>query len=297
MLRRGGNRWVWSARFRRTCVIPFVVLFLAAATDSSVSAARTAKTQPDNAMLTRALRTWARFPVRSSPRPLVLLERNVLGPEGGFADDNGKSAFDQGEITAPTSWPVSATSSMGFPVINAAAAFKTLTTPIGDLFATPPRLSTTGVQLGSVRFLTDRGYRVLPAWLFSLSGVVNPAKVLAVRPSAIYYGPLTPDGTSPAQLSVTVGGGGRHIVANFGGAPAGTGPCTASYTLSIKESKHAVAVAVISHPHEVGKSGCLLGGYFRHATAELKAPLGARVVVDAKSDGPAAAMDTCPCPF
>jgi hypothetical protein len=39
------------------------------------------------------------------------------------------------------------------------------------------------------------------------------------------------------------------MVANFVGAPAGTGPCTVSYTISVKESKQAVAVAVISHLH------------------------------------------------
>ena len=294
MLRSGGNRLLRSAWFRRACAIPFVVLSLAYATDSSASAAPAAKTQPDTAMLTRALRTWAKFPVRSSPRPLVLLEGYVLGPEGGFADDNSKTAFIGGEITPPSSWPVSATSTMGFPIVKAAAAFKTLTIPTGNVLGTPPPLSTTGVHLGSGRFLTDRGYRVLPAWIFKLSGVANPAKVLAVRPSAIYYAPSTPEGTSPAELFVIVGGAGRHIVANFVGAPAGTGPCTASYTLSIKESKQAVAVAVIAHSHGNGNKGCLLVGYLRHTAAELTAPLGARVVVDAKSEGPAAATRTSP---
>jgi hypothetical protein len=217
----------------------------------------------------------------------VFLEGYVLDPEFGFPDDNSKIAYGNGEITAPASWPASPTSSMGFPIIGASSAFKMLTTP-NSVLGSPPPLSTTHVALGSGLFLTDRGWRLLPAWLFSLSGVQNPAKVLAVAPKDIYLAPVTQSGVSPAQLSVTVGPGGRRIVANFVGAAAGTGPCTASYTLAIKESRQAVAVAVISHPYR-GLQACSAVGYSRHATAELNTPLGARVVVDAKSDGAASA--------
>jgi hypothetical protein len=95
---------------------------------------------------------------------------------------------------------------------------------------------------------------------------------------------------------VTESEGGRRIEANLVGAPAGTGPCTASYTLSVKESKEAVAVAVISHSHggslTKGSVACSLVGYLRHATAELAVPLGARVVVDARTIGAAAVTTT-----
>ena len=265
------------------------LLLMAGALVSSASAASAVKPQPDIARLTRALHAWVTFPVRSSPRPLVVLEGSVLGPEGGFADGNAKAAFIKGDIMAPTRWPVSAPSSLGFPLTTPAAAFKELTIPTGTGLGAVPPLTTTSVELGSGQVLTDRGYRVLPTWDFTLAGVVNPAKVLAVDPSAIYYVPATPEGTSPAQLSATVSGAGRHIVANFGGAPSGTGPCTASYTLMVKESTQAVAVAVVAHTHGSGTENCLLVGYLRHADAELKAPLGARVVVDATSDGPVAA--------
>ena len=238
-------------------------------------------------MLDGATRAWAGFPVGSSPRPLILLEGYVLNPEFGFPDDNSKIAYGNGEITPPSSWPASPTSSMGFPIIGAPAAFKTLTTS-NSVVGSPPPLSITGVELGSGLFLTDRGWRVLPAWLFSLSGIQNPAKVFAVGPSAIYSAPVSRGGVSPAQMSVAVGAGGRQMVVNFVGAAAGTGPCTASYTLSLKESKQAVAVAVISHAHggPLGKDvACSLVGCGRHVTAELDAPLGGRVVVDASSDG------------
>ena len=250
--------------------------------------------QTDRAALDRALGAWAGFPVRSSPRPIVLLEGSVLGPELGFPDDNSKIAFGNGEITAPTSWPVTPKSAMSLPIVEAPGAFKVLTTPSSDILGAPPPLTTTSVQLGSGLFLTDRGWRELPAWLFSFSGIRNPAKVLAVRPSDIFSAPGARDGHSPAQLSVTVTHGGRHIVANFAGAPAGTGLCTASYTLSLRESREAVAVAVLTHPHGSVDVGCTAAGYLRHASAELRAPLGARVVVDAKSAGAAAATGSPP---
>ena len=112
------------------------------------------------------------------------------------------------------------------------------------------------------------------------------------RPVRHLSAPVTRDGESLAQLSVIVGTGGRHIVANIVGSPAGTGPCTASYTLSISESKQAVAIAVVPHPHGGSQNGglvaCSAVGYPRHVSAELSAPLGTRVVVDAKTGGAAA---------
>ncbi len=243
-------------------------------------------------MPARALHAWSGFPVASSPRPLVLLQGYVLNPEEGFPDSNSKIAFGNGAITAPAGWPTAPTSSIGFPIIGAPAAFKTLTTS-NSVLGSPPPLSTTSVTLGSGVFLTDRGWRVLPAWLFSLSGVRNPAKVLAVGPPDIYLAKVTQDGESPTQLSVTVGPGGRRIVANIVGSPSGTGPCTSGYTLSVRESRQAVAIAVIAHPHRgplnEGNVACSLVGYPRHVPALLKAPLGARVVVDATSEGAASA--------
>lgn len=134
------------------------------------------------ARLDRALHAWAGFPARSSPRPLILLEGEVLNPGNGFPDETSKEAFGNGQITVPAGgWPESPNRSMGFPIIGAAAAFKTLTTPGSNALGSPPPLGTTAVQLGSGLFLTDRGWRTLPAWLFSLTGVQNPAEVLAGR--------------------------------------------------------------------------------------------------------------------
>lgn len=208
----------------------------------------------------------------------------MVSPEGGFRDDATKEAFENGEITAPASWPVAPGSSMGMPIIGAGAAFTRLTTPTTNVLGSPPPLETIGVRLGSGLFLTDRGWRELPAWLYSLSGVENPATVLAVAPSIIYSAPIATGGITRAQIGATIGDG-RTLVANFVGAPSGTGPCTASYSLSVKESPQAVAVAVIGHMHQEGAVACDAVGYPRHATAKLKALLGGRVVVDANTNG------------
>ncbi len=169
-----------------------VVTATTGVTTASASGAANARSQSNGAKLDRALRAWAGFPVRSSPRRLVLLQGYVLNPDNGFPDDNSKEAFLDGDITAPASWPVSPASSMGFPIVGAAAAFKPLTTPTSSSTGSePPPLGTTAVQLGSGLFLTDRGWRVLPAWLYSLSRAQNPAKVLAVAPSDIYAALIT----------------------------------------------------------------------------------------------------------
>lgn len=292
-LQRSGYVWTTGLRFMSAASFLLILSFFQLACPSASAAPAE---QQGDAVLNRALHAWAGFPVQRSPRPLVLLHGDVLGPDDGFPTTAAKDAYGNGEINAPASWPATPASSMGYPIVGASGAFKKLTTsrtsshPIG----TPPPLSTTGVQLGTGQFLTDRGYRTLPAWIFSFSGVDNPAKVLAVGPSAIYSAAVTRGGTSPAQMSATVDAGGRHLVANFAGAPAGTGPCTASYTLAIRESKQAVAVELISHTHGSPYASCFKIAYLRHATAELTAPLGARVVVDASSDGAMSVTDASP---
>jgi hypothetical protein len=284
-----------SGRLRHSCVVRTVrprafatVLLILVFTLAGlvISPASGAKSEGLGSRIDRALRAWSAFPVRASPRPLVLLEGYVLNPDGGFPNDNSKIAFGNGAITAPARWPSSATSDVGFPIIGAAAAFKTLTTP-SSVLGSPPPLTVTDVALGSGWFLTDRGPQLLPAWLFSLSGVQSPAKVLAVGPSRIYADPTFRSGNAPAQLAVTVGSGDRRLVVSFPGAPGGNGPCTERYTSDIKESKQALAIAIISHVNASGPQACALPAYTRHLTIKLAAPLGSRVVVDANSDGAA----------
>lgn len=144
------------------------------------------------------------------------------------------------------------------------------------------RLTVATVRLGTGVFQTDRGFRRLPAWLFRFRDVQDAAAVLAVAPASIFTPPARPADRSPAVRDARQGPGRRSLNVEFIGAPAGTAPCTADYTLELAESRTAVAVAVREHFHG-GNVACPAVGYPRHVRAVLSAPLGARVLVDAAS--------------
>jgi hypothetical protein len=240
------------------------------------------------AQLRRALTTWARFPVDAPKRPLVLIGNdNVDDPASGFTGpSNGydKLAYDEGDIDPPPTFPSGPPSADGYPLVNASQAFNLLTATPSKGPPTPVRLQVTTVTFGAATFQTDRGPRRLPAWLFLLEGVTDPAAVLAVARSAIFSPRV--HGRVPFATN-TVGGAtssrnGRTLTVEFGGEPAGTGPCTGSYTLNVAESRTAVAVAVRGVIHDPDAM-CALPGHTRTATVILTGPVGNRVVVDAAS--------------
>ena len=74
----------------------------------------------------------------------------------------------------------------------------------------------------------------------------------------------------------------RTLTVQFYGAPSGTGPCSASYTLDRAFSSTAVAVAVRKHKRD-GTALCTAVGYPRRVTMVLPALLGGRVLVDGAS--------------
>jgi hypothetical protein len=245
--------------------------------------------------LRHALASWERFPVRATPRPLVLIDGdNVNAPATGFADDADKEAFLEGAFVAPATLPAGPSSAGGIPVISAADALDILRHPPGSGPPATTQLVITNVAFGTGLFQTDRGIRHLPAWTFEFQGVSDPAQVLAVAPGRLFSAqPVAGRGqmVGPAVL----GANGRTLTVDFPGAPAGHGPCDASYRISVAESRAAVAVAVHTVPvvHTVpahgGSSGavtCAEPAYDRHLATELSAPLGHRVVVDAVSAMP-----------
>jgi hypothetical protein len=246
--------------------------------------------------LSQALAGWASFPVNATPRPLVLVGPSIDDPAGGFTTGDLKLAYIQGAITSPASTPSGPSTSQGFHLITAADAFHKLTTPVGQVkppVSVPP-LVTTAVRLGSATFQTDRGTRQLPAWTFSFDKVAKPAAVLAVIPRST----LSPKAVSTASSGIPFIQGaelnhdGAILTVNFVGAQAGTGPCTADYSLQVDESATAVAVQVDTHPHGEG-ANCTAVGYDRQATTTLRAPVGPRIVADATS-GQAVAVTTSP---
>jgi hypothetical protein len=216
----------------------------------------------------------------------VLLDNDdINAPASGFADDADKIAYLDGAIATPPVLPSGPASVAGFALTSAETAFALLKETPGSGPAPTVQLQVVAVQLGTGFFQTDRGVRPQPAWLFALRGVQDPAEVLAVSPAAFF----TPHGAGNRPQVVgpaTLASNGRTLTVSFPGAPAGTGPCDASYTMDIAESRTAVAVVVHALPHRDRASGavaCALPAYGRQLTTVLSRPLGQRVVVDAAS--------------
>ena len=256
----------------------------------------TAASQAQQAsQLAWALREWSGFPVSASPRPLVLAAvagspSRIADPMTGFRDSADKLAYLDRAIDVPAALPGGPAAAAGYPLISARQGLRLL---MSGAVQGPPatvRLKITGVRLGTHAFDTDRGAQRLPAWLFSFASVQSPAAVLAVSPARLYTPPGHQPETPPVVDGAKLGADGRTLTVDFTGLAAGTGPCTAGYSLRFAQSRTAVAVSVVEHDHP-GSDSCSSVGYVRHATAVLPAPLAARVLVDAAS-GTAIPEDT-----
>jgi hypothetical protein len=237
---------------------------------------------PGAGHLRQVLRDWSAFPASATPRPLVLTGAPVADPASGFPSGTAKLAYLDGAFNLPSSLPVGPATAAGFPLITAREATGVLKSVAAKGPPLTSRLAVTGVRLGTAVFDTDRGPRQLPAWLFGLAGVRDPAGVLAVAPSRIFAPPRRPANPRPFVGGALLGRDGRTLTVEFTGAGSGTGPCTASYSLDQAASRTAVAVAVREHAHG-GKVACAAVGYPRRVTMVLPAPLGGRVLIDAAS--------------
>jgi hypothetical protein len=226
----------------------------------------------------------------------VLVGSLVLGPSK-FLDGQAKLDFMNGAFDGPALLPAGPATADGYPVISAAAAIALLRSQSHGAPPSPSatHLTITDARFGAQKFLTDRGDRTLPAWLFTFARVDGSVAVLAVSPQSAWL----PSGLAAGDFGASFVNGARMasdhrtLTAGFTGAPAGTGPCTASYALSLTESPTAVVVTVTESSHNPSaQTVCTLVGYIRTATAVLTAPLGARVVVDAVSGQPIAVVGT-----
>lgn len=277
----GGNPA--GVRGRRVAVM--LAAGVAAALLAGCGSARVGASQPQpgpGQQLLRALRAWSGFPVRASPRPLVIIGQRVADPLHGFPAGADKLAYLERAIRAPATWPSGVPAAAGFPLISAREAFGVFMSTAGKGPPAAARLTVTTVRLGSALFQTDRGSRWLPAWLFGFAGIQGSAAVLAVGPARIFSPAGLPASGSPVVSGARLGPDGRTLTVEFTGAPSGTGPCTAGYGLRFAISRSAIAVAVREHAHG-GDVACSSVGYPRRVTEVLPVPLGARVVVDAAS--------------
>jgi hypothetical protein len=215
----------------------------------------------------------------------VLVGSPVLDPPT-FPDGQAKLDYMSGALSPPARFPTGPDTSGGYPVISADAALALLRSQFQMSSSGTPaatQLRITDVRIGTGMFLTDRGDKALPAWLFSMAGVDGPASVLAISPEA-QWSPRQAIGSRGSFVNgVMIGSDQRTVTAGFTGAAAGNGPDTASYTLTLTESTTAVVVALTEQLHKSSTTACDLIGYQRSATAVLSRPLGARVVIDAVS--------------
>ncbi len=76
-----------------------------------------------------------------------------------------------------------------------------------------------------------------------------------------------------------VGSDQRTLTVSFIGAQSENGGCGVRYEVKLTESPTAVMATRISHPND-STAVCTLMGFVRSASAVVKAPLGARVLVD-----------------
>jgi len=233
-----------------------------------------------------ALQAWAAFPITASPRPLVFpggFGTSPDGPRGVYGDENAKLALLGGAFDPPVHLPAGPAIADGFPIISADKAFDLLHPHPGTIAGI--RLTMTDARLGNATFGSDRGERTLPAWIFSFTHVDGPIPVLAVGPAAQWYpSALVGHAGQPYSAGAVVGPDHRTLTVSFVGGQSGTGPCGVSYEVKLTESRTAVMVTRITYRSNSYTNdpavACPLIGFLRTASAVLKTPLGARVLVD-----------------
>jgi hypothetical protein len=230
--------------------------------------------------LPAAIQPWVGFPVDASPRPIVLVDAPVNGPRSFYGSEKTKLAFESGAFDRPPRLPTGPATASGYPIINPDKAFDLLKAQSSSPAAGGFRLTVRDVRLGTSPFLTDRGLKTMPVWLFSMAEVDGPVGVLAVAPEAVWFPPGLGSGQSH-DVGVRVGADNRTLIVNFAGAESENGPCGVRYSIRLAEYPPAVLVTVVSDPNPMDTTTyCTLVAYPRHASAVLRQPLGARVLVD-----------------
>ncbi|GAA1367691.1 hypothetical protein [Catellatospora chokoriensis] len=240
------------------------------------------------------LARFADFPVERTPRPIVLLSGRVK--EYGYTSDEAKIAMSQGRLTLRAALPdgpatVRATLADGafdLPAISARQAYDLLVAlgdPASVPTATPPPLLVTKVEFGEAEFVTDRGPRMLPAWLFTTPGSVQPLAVAAPDDTAFW--PV--DHADGVMSSAGLAADGVTLTVRL---PTSPEPCAGQpvheYAAEAVESAKAVAVRLrivaTSPAASPGGSGdCIQDAMLRTAeyTVRLARPLGNRVLLTA----------------
>jgi hypothetical protein len=229
-----------------------------------------------NVQLQHSLLVWSAFPAGQKARPVVLSGSRVLTPVDGFPDKADRSEFSDGAVQAPASYPAAPATDDGYRLISSQDAVALM----DSADATGPRLRITKITFGTSTFQTDRGPRVLPAWLIWFAGVRHPAIVDATR----IFNPagVTSSGT-PDIVSASLAPDKRTLTVTYS---ASAHPCEA-YKLTVEESRTAVAMAPVAMHANAPFCSAI-----RHSVIKLSAPLDGRVVIDGSTDQPVTVLNT-----
>ncbi|MGH3298593.1 MAG: hypothetical protein ACRDP7_43065, partial [Trebonia sp.] len=228
---------------------------------------------PQEAQARRGLDAWAAFPADREPRPLVLLDTiPAVRPSGLLPDKQTEMALLHGVVDAVPGFPAPVLEALrGRPGAYAGP----------EQYAGPPLLLTDAV-LGSFRYETDRGPRVLPTWEVHAQGVFQPFQVL--DPAAISRGQVwEPPGRkriTGLRPTVTLAADGRTLTMSYSGS--GWYADSNQAPARTLESGNAVAL-VFTERRKPRRSGWYADvGRRREVTAVLPSPLANRVLLDAK---------------
>jgi hypothetical protein len=239
-----------------------------------------------------ALELWNGFPVRARPRPIIPLDEGfVVDPRTGFPDVATKLAYLEGRFALRTPLPARPPQAGRLRLVPAAEAYGRLRATENARRTRVPPLVVRSVRLGTATFVTDRGRERLPAWQFMFQRVAQPASVLAVAAPDVFVPPalqeLGPPGPGNSiEDSARADRSGTRLTISFVGAPAGTGPCDAQYTVRGTANRRAVAFTIVTI-RQPGNAGaiCTAVGRGRTAVVHLPRPLGARVLVSSSDAG------------
>jgi hypothetical protein len=144
-------------------------------------------------------------------------------------------------------------------------------------------LTVTGVTLGSASVRTSRGEASVPAWLFTVEGLRAPVARLAVAPSAVG---AVPEGVAPTGRpddGVLAATDLRAVQGNRVDYRVGAGACDGQPTPLVLERDD---VVVLGAGVLRATGPCTMELVLKPVTVTLKAPLGARAVLDVASGTP-----------
>jgi hypothetical protein len=173
------------------------------------------RSPPSGPELGGALRTWSRFPVNASPRPLVVVGPEVSDPPAGFPGGAIKLAYLRRAVRFAARLPPGPATAGGFQLISARQAVALFRSGAATGPPAGIRLTVTTVRLGAGVFVTDRGLRRLPTWQFGFAGVRGLAAVLAVAPAQVFSPPTPAGGRPPFVDWAFLGPGGRVLTVRF----------------------------------------------------------------------------------